>query len=94
MLVLSFADFPAPGPGQQQVIWWGQGDAWTQIGLVPVDRVGGITYPLPGLAALPARLQVSTETPSGPPPVRPTGEIVLTGELVAGQPWAAPEALP
>jgi hypothetical protein len=89
MLVLAFADIPAPAEGQQHVVWWLQGDAWTQVGVVPADRTGGITFPLPEGATLPTRLQVTTETPSGPPPERPMGEVVLSGELLPGQPWAA-----
>lgn len=91
MLTLASTGLSEPEAGQTHRVWWLQGEVWTAVGELPGGRVRVTTLTLPEGAALPARLQVSTEA-AGAPSDQPGGALVLAGELLPGQPWADPGA--
>ncbi len=92
MLVLATSELPEPPAGQEHRVWWFGVDTWTVLGALPGGRDRVQTLTLPEGAALPARLQVSTESSSGPPSDHPMGAAVVAGELLPGEPWADPGA--
>jgi hypothetical protein len=88
-LTLSFHGFADPAEGQTLALWWGADDRWTRIGEVP-PHDGGAAFVLPEGAALPARLQVTSEPADVEAPA-PTGPTLIGGVLVPGEAWAKPE---
>ncbi len=85
-------DFGSPPAGSTHALWWGQAGEWSLLGQLDTrPRTSGTQdFELPEGAALPGSLRVTLEAARPEPPQAPGGDVVLEGELVAGQAWASP----